>query len=115
MQATYAPLVTYSAAIIAYVEANYHDEAKKNKLCTPVVLADTPKEWIGSTSQNMMNQNAWNQEPNMREWLNGCRLNPSFAAFKENAMADPDNAALMKGVGKIVMPAIMNAQKFLHT
>lgn len=115
LQAVYAPLVTYSAAIIAYVEANYGNNLKhKNQLCTPVMLADTPQEWIGSTTQNTMNQTLWNQDANLRVWLNSCRLNPSYAAFKENAMADASNAELMKNVGKIVMPAIKNVQKLLH-
>jgi hypothetical protein len=110
LQAVYAPLVTYSAAIIAFVEANFNDDKQKNKLCAPVELADTPAQWIVSTLQNMGNQNSWNQEPKLRAWINQCRLNPSHQAFRENAMADPENATLMKNVGKMIMPAIMNAK-----
>lgn len=114
LQAVFAPLVTYSAAIIAYVEAHFeNDRDKKNKLCTPVVLADTPGEWIGSTSQNMMNQNNWNQDSDMRSWLNKCRLNPAYASIRENAMAVPENAAIMKRVGRAAIPAVMNVQKFI--
>ncbi|MEM7332570.1 MAG: NAD(P)/FAD-dependent oxidoreductase, partial [Chloroflexota bacterium] len=45
LQAVFAPLVTYSAAVIAYVEANFESEKEKNDLCPPVELADTPEEW----------------------------------------------------------------------
>lgn len=110
LQAVYAPLVTYSASIIAFVEANFNDEKQKNKLCTAVCLADTPAEWVQSTSQNMMNQNMWNQIPEMRAWLANCRLNPSYAANKEKALAEPENAALMQQIGKMIMPALVNAQ-----
>lgn len=111
LQATYAPLVTYSAAIIAFVEANITEQADKNKLCTPVILADTPQEWIRSTTQNMMNQNSWNQVPEMRDWLNNCRLNPSYAGIKEGAMAEPANQMLMQKLKEIIQPALMNASQ----
>jgi hypothetical protein len=114
LQATYAPLVTYSAAIIAFVEANYDDIEQKNALCMPVQLADSPMEWLISTSQNMMNQHKWNQDKDLRAWLNACRLNPSYAAFKDNAMADPANAQLLKGIAELIRPALGNAQKLLQ-
>ena len=44
LQAIFAPLVTYSAAVIAYVEANVETDDERNELCKPVPLADTPAD-----------------------------------------------------------------------
>lgn len=113
LQAVLAPLVTYSAAIIARVEAQFADDAKKNMLCTPVRLADTPAEWMGSVSQNMINQNAWNQSPELRKWVTQCRLNPAAAAIAEDAIAAPENVAIMERIRQSAIPAVMNMQKLI--
>ena len=111
LQAVFAPLVTYSSAIIAHAEASFDDDDKKNMLCKPVELADTPAEWIRSTVGNLMNQNAWSQAPEMKAWVNKCRLSPVASALKEGAMEDPDNQKLMGSIGQKAIPAIMNVQK----
>jgi hypothetical protein len=113
LQAVYAPLVTYSAAIIARIESQFEDDARKNALATPVNLADTPYEWMASTAQNMMNQNMWSQTPEMRDWLNTCRLNPAAAAIRENSLSDPENSAIMKRIQTAAIPAVMNMHKLM--
>jgi len=75
LQAVFAPLVTYSAAIIAYVEANFETDKEKNGLCAPVPLADTPEEWMASSLGNMMNSYNWSQNKAMNQWTNRCRHN----------------------------------------
>ncbi|MEM8860327.1 MAG: NAD(P)/FAD-dependent oxidoreductase, partial [Chloroflexota bacterium] len=49
LQVVFAPLLTYSAAVIAYVEANFETDKEKNALCNPIQLADTPAQWMPST------------------------------------------------------------------
>lgn len=114
LQAVFAPLVTYSAAIIAHAEACLEDDDKKNMLCKPVELADTPAEWIRSTVGNLMNQNAWSQVPEMKAWVNKCRLSPVASALKEGAMEDISNQKLMGSIGQKAIPAIMNVQKLAN-
>lgn len=113
LQAVFAPLVTYSAAIIARVEARFAEETQKNTLCTPVRLADTPAEWMGSTSQNMINQNMWSQTPEMKDWINQCRLNPAAAAIRDGAGAVADNQKILGRISKAAIPAVMNMQKLM--
>ena len=113
LQAVFAPLVTYSAAIIARIEGQFEDNTQKNALATPVELADTPYEWMASTAQNMMNQNMWSETPEMRDWINTCRLNPAAAAIREASMSDPENAAIMKRVQAAAVPAVMNMYKLM--
>ena len=113
LQAVYAPLVTYSAAIIARIEGQFEDDAHKNALSTPTILADTPYEWMASTAQNMMNQNAWSQAPEMRDWINTCRLNPAAAAIREESLSEAGNADIMKRIQAAAIPAVMNMHKLM--
>ncbi|MEO1475902.1 MAG: NAD(P)/FAD-dependent oxidoreductase, partial [Pseudomonadota bacterium] len=98
LQPVSAPLASYSAAIVAYVEAHYDDIDQKNNLCKPVPLADTPGEWPASTLGNLMNQNAWSQDKTLREWTQACRLNPTSAAFADPAPLTDEEKAIVARV-----------------
>ncbi|MFK8029074.1 MAG: NAD(P)/FAD-dependent oxidoreductase [Gammaproteobacteria bacterium] len=108
LQALRAPLVTFSAAIAAYVEANFETNLEKNKLCTPVVLADTPAEYMSSLVGNMMNQKEWSQNRDIRNWLNNCRLNPLGATVSEANKDDADKMKVLMSIKENSVPAVMN-------
>ncbi|MEM7345614.1 MAG: NAD(P)/FAD-dependent oxidoreductase [Chloroflexota bacterium] len=113
LQTLFAPLVTYSAAVIAYVEANFETDEEKNGYCTPVELADTPEEWMGSTLGSMINTNAWSQNKALKQWTRSCRLNPNAAAVREGAGKDPAHKALTGRIRQNMLPAVMNIQKLM--
>ncbi|MEM7336758.1 MAG: NAD(P)/FAD-dependent oxidoreductase, partial [Chloroflexota bacterium] len=114
LQAVFAPLVTYSAAVIAYVEANFESEKEKNDLCPPVELADTPEEWIASTIGNIMNSFLWSQNKEMNKWTATCRLSPSSAAIKEGAGRSPEHQELINRIRQNTLPGVMNARKLME-
>ena len=113
LQAVFAPLVTYSAAVIAYVEAHYETDKEKNGLCIPVELADTPEEWMASTLGNMMNGYNWSQNKELNEWTNRCRLNPNAAAIREGAGREPSHREIIGRIKQGTLPAVMNVQKLI--
>ncbi|MEM6410776.1 MAG: NAD(P)/FAD-dependent oxidoreductase [Pseudomonadota bacterium] len=113
LQPVFAPLASYSAAIIAYVEAKYGDDDQKNVFCKPVPLADTPAEWPASTLGNMMNQNAWSQDEKLRDWTQSCRLNPTAAAVNDPTPLTEEEKAIVSRVRNAVMPAVMNIHKLM--
>lgn len=90
LQMTRLPLPTFSAALIAYVEAHYPDDATKNGLCAsvpfPWTLADYPRSLI----VNMRNQFHWSQDKALRTWIRESRLD-GFG--KLIAAIDPQDAA----------------------
>ena len=112
LQALRAPLVTISAALTGFVEANFETEDEKNRLCTPVELADTPAEWMVSFFGNMMNQNAWSQEPKIRAWLAGCRLDPS-RDMDGSGKPDAAQLAMRERMGASIKAAMKNLQHLL--
>ena len=68
------PLVAFSAALVAYVEAHYADEALKNRLCTPVPFPYTLADYPRTVLTGMMNQFQWSQDKTLREWIRASRL-----------------------------------------
>lgn len=113
IQAVRAPLVSYSAAVVAYVEAHYGDNKKKNSLCTPIMLADNMYEWMVSFFGNMLNQNAFSSEKSFQAWSLKNRLDPFGRVAKSADMTDPKQAEIMVKLRNNAMPAAMNLQKLI--
>ena len=65
---------TFSAAMIAHVEATYDDEKLKNELCGPVDMPDEPIEFPLVLLQTNLNTLAWYKQPKTVAWLSQCRL-----------------------------------------
>ena len=65
---------TFSAALIAYIEATEADDARKNNLCAPIPYPTDDKDWISQKFISGQNQLAWMQNEAVRNWLKGCRL-----------------------------------------
>ena len=113
LQALRAPLVATSAAIIAFVESNFEDEAEKNRLCAPVGLSDNPTQWVPVFMANMMNTNTLISNPKLREWYSQCRLNPA-RRMPDDIEVDPQLKQSFKDrIGKNMMPALANLQKIM--
>jgi NAD(P)-binding Rossmann-like domain len=106
-----APQPAFSAALVAYVEAHYDDDAKKNELCATVPFPDGIELFPVTNIVNMMNQVRWSQEPKLRSWIRDSRLD-GFG--KVIAAADPNDAnkaAIMAKIQANGMAAVMNLQK----
>ncbi|MEL7546960.1 MAG: NAD(P)-binding protein [Pseudomonadota bacterium] len=67
-------LVSFSAAAIAYVEANYQNEDEKNALTLPIPyeedLVTLPKRYL----TDMITQERWSKEESLRRWARDSRL-----------------------------------------
>lgn len=83
------PLVAFSAAMTAYVEVHYDDEALKNRLCGPVPFPHTPAGYAHTMMANMRNQFHWGQDKTLRDWMRASRLD-GFG--KLMASADKEDA-----------------------
>ncbi|KIY03912.1 uncharacterized protein Z520_00604 [Fonsecaea multimorphosa CBS 102226] len=66
---------TFSAALIAHVEATYEDAQLKNELCGPVPMPNEPIDYPLITLQTNLNTIAWLKQPQTVAWLRDCRLN----------------------------------------
>ena len=113
IQAIRVPNPCLSAAITAYVEANYEDDETRNRLCPPVALPDDERGWLISTLGNMLNQATWSGEPELREWITNCRLDGFAAVIRDADLSDPANTAILEKMSSNALPAVTNLQKLL--
>ena len=89
LQLVRVPQPTFSAAIIAYVEAHGGDDARKNRLCAPAPFPHRLADYARSMLVSMTNGAQWQQDEAMRRWIRASRLD-AFA--KLLASADRDDA-----------------------
>jgi hypothetical protein len=102
LQLVRAPLPTFSAAMIAYVEAHYTDdhdgEVLKNKLCGNVPFPHTLADYPRTMMANMVNQMHWGQDKVLRSWMRESRLD-GFGKLMSNI--DPSELEKMAIMGNL--------------
>jgi hypothetical protein len=106
---------TFSAALTAYVEAHFEDEAEKNEICTVVPLPDKPIDWLKMMFVNMGNQQRWGKHKEMRAWIAQSRLD-GFTALA--AAVSPDDArrlAILERFRKNAGPAATKLHQLLSS
>jgi len=96
LQPLHVPLVTFSAALSAFLEANFDDDETKNALGAPSPLTDTPNTYPLGMLTNFMNRGAWSQNPKIAAWLSTARLDPTGTTIAK-MMADGDTRLAAMG------------------
>jgi hypothetical protein len=107
------PQPAFSAALVAYVEANYEDDATKNGLCGPVPLPRTLELYPGAVLGNMMNQLAWSRDPGLRDWIRESRLDGFGKVIAGVDPADEARVAILRKLRSFAMPAAANLTKLI--
>ncbi|MFT5560328.1 MAG: hypothetical protein ACJAVI_004101 [Candidatus Azotimanducaceae bacterium] len=113
IQAMRVPNPCLSAAMIAFVEANYDTDQDRNRICSPVPLPDNQADWLVSQFGNMMNQAVWSGEPALSDWITNCRLDSFSAVIQGADKSNPEHVAILEMMSSHVMPAITNLQKLM--
>jgi hypothetical protein len=115
-----APLVTFSAAVCAYVEVHTapgddsaDGDAAKNALCLPVPFPQDVAGYVTATLVSQANQLRWNQYKRLRDWMRHTRLD-GFGQL--TASVDRNDAARMAVLAELrecMAPAMANAQRLM--
>ncbi|MDP3821554.1 MAG: NAD(P)-binding protein [Burkholderiales bacterium] len=74
LQLVRLPQPTFSAALIAYVEAHYEGTDQLNRLCDTVPFPHTLDDYPRALMANMLNQFHWGQDKELRQWVRASRL-----------------------------------------
>jgi hypothetical protein len=107
------PQPAFSAALCAFIEAAYTDDAQKNALCTPTPLPDTLDEYLRATLVNLTNQLHWSQDKRVRRWIYESRLD-GFGKVVASAPADDaEKQAVIARLKANAMRAAMNLQTLI--
>lgn len=77
LQSIRTGLIPFNSALIGFVEATRDDVAAKNRLCPPNRQPDVPLDWLRGTLIGMKADSLWSKEPDIADWLERARLNPS--------------------------------------
>ena len=105
---------TFSAALIAHIEATFTDEVTKNKLCTPVPLPDTPLSWLTMQGASMNNRHAWSKAK-LGGWISECRLDGFTAMMDRVEDHEADKIAVMERMGANLVKAVNKVQTLLNS
>jgi NAD(P)-binding Rossmann-like domain len=117
LQLVRAPLPTFSAAMIAYVEAHYPNnqdgEALKNKLCGNVPFPHSLADYPRTMAANMTNQMRWAQDKPLRNWMREARLDGFGKLMSNIDPSDTEKLAIMGNLRTQAMAAMANLPRLL--
>jgi NAD(P)-binding Rossmann-like domain len=105
------PQPAFSAALVAYVEAHYADDAQKNALCRPVPFPHNMRDYPATNIVNMMNQMAWMQDRDLSKWVRSSRLDGFGKMIAAVSPEDQEKMAIMDRFRSNAMGAMVNLQR----
>lgn len=107
------PQPAFSAALTAYVEANYETDAQKNAFCGPIPLPHQLSDFPAAALGNMMNQFAWGRDKVLSEWMKNCRLDGFGKVIAQISPDDEEKIAVLKRMRAAAMPAAANLSRLI--
>jgi hypothetical protein len=108
-----APLVSFSAALTAWVEAHHDDDAAKNALCQTVPFPHTTAGYVQTIAANMRNQALWGQHAALRGWIRECRLDAFGRLIGGADKADAGQLAVLARMKAQAQAAAANLPRLL--
>ena len=108
-----APQPAFSAAVLAYAEAHFDGDARKNQLCVPVPFPVNPAGYLASTAVSMMNQFNWSQDEALRDWVRNSRLDGFGKVMAAADKANPEHQAILGRTRSAARPAMADVQKLM--
>ncbi|MCJ0763673.1 NAD(P)-binding protein [Variovorax terrae] len=108
------PQPAFSAALTAYVEAHYEDDAQKNRLCGSVPFPATPADYPRSMAASMRNQFLWGQEEGLRRWVRESRLDGFGKLMASAARDDAAKQAVIARLREQAQAAMANLPRLLR-
>lgn len=87
------------------------DDAGKNRRCPPNRCPTHATDWIAGASTTQRTQAAWSKEPDLKAWLEGCRLNASRGIRARVG----DARTALTSLGVHLEPALANLERLVVT
>jgi hypothetical protein len=110
------PLIPFSAALIAFLEATMpDDDAQKNRFAVPMQLPDTVDDYIRSQAVEFTNRLEAARDPSVRAWTNASRLEGYARVAVQAAAQDGPRRDLMQRLKQATMAAAGNLPRLLQS
>ena len=105
---------TFSAAMIAHIEATYSDETERNRLATPVPLPREPLDWLRMHIADGRNRYAWSKDRDLQMWMARSRLD-GYSAMVVRTMFEPtaQSAAIQQRSRAAQRPGLARMEELL--
>ncbi len=109
-QLAQSPFVVYSAALTAFLEANFDNDDEKNALTPPAPLTDTPSTYPAAFLSNLRSTGLLSQNEKTNTFNARSRLHPTGPAIAKMMAEGSPKLAAIADIGSVVkecMPGIM--------
>lgn len=80
-------LPLFSAALLAFIECNFEDEAKAS-LCRTVLTPERPVDWLHLWHSSLLNQARWRSDERIANWIARCRLDPIHMFLRQSTSSE---------------------------
>ncbi len=105
------PQPCFSAALIAFVEAHYPDDATRNALCRTVPFPHDLKSYLTTNIVNIMNQGAWFTDERLGAWIRQSRLDGFGKIAAAVDRSDTARIAVLQELRKTGPAAVQNLMR----
>lgn len=107
---------SFSAALLARLEAAALDDAQRNAMSRPVPAPQVPRDWLRMQLQETANEKAWREWGALSAWLGSARLaGVSTSLARAARESTPDIDALLARLRRVSGPALANMAHLLET
>ena len=113
LQLVRLPQPTFSAALVAYVEAHYEGDLQKNRLCATVPFPHTLDDYPRAAFVNMWNQFQWGQDKVLRSWIRDSRLDGFGKLLGGIDPQDTEKLAIVAQLREQAAAAMANLPKLI--
>ena len=107
------PQPAFSAALVAFVEANYENDAQKNQLCGTIPFPETLPHYLRANIANMMNQFSWMQDKKLGRWIRDSRLDGFGKIIAAVSPEDTEKQVILGQFRNNAMAAVGNLQTLI--
>ncbi|MEM9740014.1 MAG: NAD(P)-binding protein [Pseudomonadota bacterium] len=105
------PQITFSAAMIAFLEAKYESEAEKNRFTAPIEVEETLEGFVRGQIADFANRMNANVDPALRKWVLESRLDGFTRMAVQVDKTDEAKVSILKELRGASMAAAMNLPK----
>jgi hypothetical protein len=106
---------TFSAALIAHIEASIEDPATKQRYTKVAPMTDSVADWVRAQVTTLTNQSAWMNDAELRAWILGCRLDLFSSEVARIRSDEEEKQAVVKRVRAASGKALENLTRLLES
>jgi hypothetical protein len=98
----------FSAALIAFIDANVTDDAERAAMTRPTPMTDTVDDYLRGLIDGLMNEAGWMANAPVTEWIDHCRLDGFGEVIRQISPDDWEKMAILGRIAAAAPSAVGN-------